>query len=340
MLRRSAARALSTAASPPPSLAVFTWGAGVNGQLGHSSEYNEKCACSALGIRRTLACACASDALRACRAPRRVQDAALCAALADCAPDAASVSCGLFHTAVLAGGRVFACGRGTGGRLGLGDEASAHTPVALPGLPADVHALALGGLHTLALTRSGALYACGFGGFGALGLGDYKPRFSPERVTPVWDDGDAGSNRGAGGASGGLASVAAGGAHSLGITASGQLWAWGRDEGDGRLGVPQAARAEGGSPTPLRVALPAAAAGGALPLAAAAGGFHTLLLLSDGAVLSFGGNANGELGREGGTWAPGRVAALDGARVTQLAAGGFHSAALTADGEVRAAMRA
>jgi alpha-tubulin suppressor-like RCC1 family protein len=60
-----------------------------------------------------------------------------------------------------------------------------------------------------------------------------------------------------------------------------------------------------------------------------------VLLADGGGVLSFGGNANGELGREGGTWAPGRVAALDGARVAQLAAGGFHSAALTADGEVR-----
>jgi alpha-tubulin suppressor-like RCC1 family protein len=269
-----------------------------------------------------------------------VEDAALAAALAAAPPGTASVSCGLFHTAFLAGGRVFVCGRGTGGRLGMGDEANAHAPVAVTSLPDDVEAISLGGLHSLFRTRSGELFACGFGGFGALGLGDYKPQLTPQRLPPAW------GGAAAGGAAGGVSFMSAGGAHSLAVSAAdGALWAWGRDEGDGRLGISTAAHADGGSSSPLHVPLAVrgapAPAPGAAPLAAAAataGGFHTLVLLTDaGGVLSFGGNANGELGREGGTWAPGRVAALDGAHITQLAAGGFHSAALTADGEVRCA---
>lgn len=255
--------------------------------------------------------------------------AGLAAALAECtsASDVA-VACGLFHSAVLVRGRVFAFGRGAGGRLGQGDEANAQLPTPVPGLPADVAQVALGGLHSLFVTRSGELWSCGFGGFGALGSGDYKPRHAPLRVL-------AAPQR--------VALAAAGGAHSLalapapndGADATG-VWSWGRDEGDGRLGVTAAARVEGGAPAPLRVPLPAAG-GSALPspvVAAAAGGFHSLLLRADGGVLSFGANANGELGREGGTWVAAPVAALAGARVAQLAAGGFHSAALTADGEL------
>ena len=257
-----------------------------------------------------------------------MENAALNAALAECGPGDVSVACGLFHTAVLARGRVFVFGRGSGGRLGLGDDADAHAPVELPDLPSGdaVEALALGGLHTVLLTRS-EMRACGFGGFGALGLGDYKPRLTPARVPPAWASKDEASPAR-------VTAVAAGGAHTLAVASDGALWAWGRDEGEGRLGVSAAAHADGGSNAPLRVPLQPESPP---PRAAAAGGFHSLVLLGDNGqeVLSFGGNANGELGREGGTWSPAPVPALRGARVVQLAAGGFHSAALTADGEVR-----
>ena len=245
----------------------------------------------------------------------------MAAALAECSGSEAAVACGLFHTAVLARGRVFAWGRGAGGRLGQGDEANAQLPTHVAALPADVAAVALGGLHSLFVTRSGQLWSCGFGGFGALGSGDYKPRMTPARV-------DA--------APPGVIFAAAGGAHSLALApandASAAVFAWGRDEGDGRLGVPAAARVEGGAPAPLRVPLPAGLSSPVV--AAAAGGFHSLLLCADGGVLSFGANANGELGREGGTWVAAAVPALAGSSVRAVAAGGFHSAALTAAGEL------
>jgi len=277
-------RALHTA--PGERLALFTWGAGVAGALGHGSEYNE-------------------------RLPRRVEDLALEAALSAAGSDCA-LACGLFHYAVRAGSRVFLFGRGAGGRLGLGDESSATRPTELGGL-APVAGLALGGLHSVFLTRAGGLLAAGFGGWGALGRGDYLAQHAPAAVAglPV------------------VAHVAAGGAHTLAVDTAGGVWAWGRDEGEGRLGVASAARTDGGSNVPLAVPLPAALA--APCTAAAGGGFHSLLL-AGGGVLSFGGNANGELGRMGPSWKAALVPGLP--PIAHLAAGGFHSAALTADGEL------
>jgi hypothetical protein len=66
------------------------------------------------------------------------------------------------------------------------------------------------------------------------------------------------------------------GAHTLAVDTAGGVWAWGRDEGEGRLGVASAARTDGGSNVPLPVPLPAALA--APCTAAAGGGFHSLLL--------------------------------------------------------------
>jgi len=47
--QRGAARALCSAAAPL-SLAVFTWGGGVSGALGHGGEYNELCVRPALAF--------------------------------------------------------------------------------------------------------------------------------------------------------------------------------------------------------------------------------------------------------------------------------------------------
>ena len=147
------------------------------------------------------------------------------------------------------------------------------------------------------------------------------------------------------------------GAHTVLVGEGGQLWSWGRDEGDGRLGVADAAALGadgGGSPLPLRVALrrggPHAAAGGGpsgesmgavaaaaaaaavgsevAAVRAAAGGFHTLAVDAEGCVWGWGGNRNGELGRGGrvGGWRPTPVSGLEGVRVSGIAAGGMHSA--------------
>ena len=76
-------------------------------------------------------------------------------------------------------------------------------------------------LHTkVAVVEGGALYSWGYGGFGALGLGDKDNRATPQRV---W----LGSSR--------AVLAASGEAHSLAVAEGGSLWSWGLGE-RGRLG--------------------------------------------------------------------------------------------------------
>jgi len=259
--------------------------------------------------------------------PRRVACPELEAALAS--SHAASVACGLFHTALLCqtSGRAFVFGRGAGGRLAAGDEETAALPLPLrlsaegegqeapAGDGSRFEALALGGLHTLALCRDGSLWAAGWGGWGALGVGGTSPRSVLTRVAlPAR-----------------AVALAAGGAHSLAATADGALYGWGRDEGEGRLGG--AAEPGEGAVIPRRLPLPPSS--GPARWLLAAGGFHSLASAGPESLLSCGGNANGECGRVGGSFVLRAVEGLPGgARLAGLAAGGFHSAALLEDGSL------
>jgi alpha-tubulin suppressor-like RCC1 family protein len=136
----------AAAARDASSLTLFTWGGGTGGALGHGTLDNEP-------------------------VPRPVEDGPLSEALKR--DGAATVSCGLFHTAVVtASGQAFIFGRGLGGRLAQGDEETAARPIALALPAADdgrerrVAAVALGGLHTAVLSRDGELYTAGWGGWG------------------------------------------------------------------------------------------------------------------------------------------------------------------------------
>ena len=67
------------------------------------------------------------------------------------------ISCGLFHSALLVEGGAWVWGKGDGGRLGLGDESSAFVPRHNPNLR-DLRLLALGGIHSAALTTAGDVF--------------------------------------------------------------------------------------------------------------------------------------------------------------------------------------
>jgi len=289
--------------------AVLTYGSGTVGALGHADTSSVD-------------------------TPRRVEDNALNAALRSCPSDAAerpSVSAGLFHSAAAVPGvGAFSFGKGAGGRLGQGDEDNVALPsrVELTHESADeshdVSSVACGGLHSAFITRSGRLYTAGFGAFGALGHGNFKAQYvaAPVRFPTA-------STR--------VARVATGGAHTVAVTTCGSLYAFGRDEGDGRLGAPVGN--EGVNSPTLVVMPPLPGVGTLIPVAAAAGGFHTLVLARAGdertVVLSSGGNANGECGRDGATWTLGPLdwqSEESGEAIVRIAAGGFHSAALTSSG--------
>ncbi|KAH7438410.1 hypothetical protein KP509_04G013900 [Ceratopteris richardii] len=162
--------------------------------------------------------------------------------------------------------------------------------------------------------------ACrGFGAFGALGHGMYKAEHFPRRLLLSQDEGEN------------VVYVAGGGSHSAAITSSGDLYTWGRDEGDGRLGHGEdLVTDEGAVNVPLRVLMPEPV------LSVSCGGFFTMALTSEGRVWSWGGNANFELGRNDcyTRCEPSIIPEIEDTQVVQIACGGYHSAVLTSDGQV------
>ena len=121
--------------------------------------------------------------------------------------------------------------------------------------------------------------------------------------------------------------VAAGARHTVLVTADGRVFTC----GDGRLGVL-------GYPAAGPQRLPRAVDGLPGPAAsAAAGGFHTAVVLRDGGVATFGCNSAGQLGRpdEPAEWAgPGRMDGVEGA--VAAACGAVSTLVVTAGGAVRA----
>lgn len=218
-------------------------------------------------------------------------------------------------------------GKGSGGRLGLGDELEGFVPDAVR-LPDDVDAVtdvSLGGLHSAAIVRRkaapNALLTWGHGGFGQLGHGDTQSRFVPTIVEGLQSP---------------PTHISAGGAHTVVALEDGSLVAFGRDEGEGRLGSSHVSLSSVddeytvGSPSPVEVHafLPSDAAVASI----SCGGFHSLCVDSAGGLWSWGASANGECGRGRGIGGPVPARVAIDAEVVAAVAGGFHSVALTSDG--------
>ncbi|GBF93212.1 hypothetical protein Rsub_05944 [Raphidocelis subcapitata] len=214
-------------------------------------------------------------------------------------------------------GRFIACwGNGQHGRLGHGaheaSEAFPRVVAALAGHRAT--RVACGGAHTAAVMEDGSLWSWGLNSHGQIGhSGDLKQCGDPiEVILP---------DR--------ISDVAAGEAHTLAVSASGEVWAAGCNS-DAQLGLGEdygAKNAEFRLVRGLR---------GRTVTQVAAGQEHSLALGAGGEVWAWGHGAYGQLGLGPGLtrWVvqPRRVEALVGVRVVAIAAGAFHSAAVDADG--------
>ncbi|XP_072993322.1 RCC1 domain-containing protein RUG3, mitochondrial isoform X1 [Typha latifolia] len=324
LLRRRRFRHLSTASTsgaassipvlwthpgaPSSTVQILSWGRGSSGQLGSSKEEMRF-------YPSAVASLLLPSSFRLSPSPGRLSSPP-----PDGSGDAVEVgiSCGLFHSALIVDGRLWVWGKGDGGRLGLGDEVSAFAPTLNPNLDA-VQSVALGGVHSTALTRAGEVFTWGYGGFGALGHSVYHRELLPRLVNGGW--------------TGSISHLATGGAHTAAITNSGELYTWGRDEGDGRLGlgIGRGPGEAGSFSIPSKVnALPVSV------VAVTCGGFFTVTLTSEGQLWSWGANSNFELGRGNNTtdWRPKPITSLKDVCVIQIASGGYHSLALTDQGEV------
>jgi len=252
----------------------------------------------------------------------------------------AQIAAGTFHSLVLTStGQLYAFGRNLYGPLGnaTNDTGGAGetpnpvpAPVGLPGATGQIVQIAAGGYHSLALTSSGQVFAFGLNQNGQLGnathAGTTEPNPKPALVTFP-------------GISGQVTQIAAGDRHSLALTSSGQLYAFG-DNGFGQLGIPANAGNETANPVPTLVTLPVAS-GQVVQIAA--GGEHSLALTSSGRLYAFGENLYGELGvsataGNGNANATPQLVTLPGTsgQIVQLAAGLYQSYVLTATGQLLA----
>jgi alpha-tubulin suppressor-like RCC1 family protein len=247
------------------------------------------------------------------------------------------VAAGGFHSlAVTSTGQLYAFGENRYGQLGNATNEETTNPnptpalVTLPGATGPVTQVAAGGYHSLAVTSTGQLYAFGYNFFGQLGNASNEETTEPN-PTPALIS--------LPGATGPVTQVAAGAYHSLAVTSTGQLYAFG-DNNFGQLGNATHEKTGQPNPTPVLVSLPGAT-GPVTQVAAGRG--HTLALTSTGQLYAFGENRYGQLGNATNekTEEPNPTPALaslpDAAgRAVQVAAGYEHSLALTSTGQLYA----
>lgn len=199
-------------------------------------------------------------------------------------------------------------------------------------LLAGLAGLAIAGASSqaLAATSSGELYAVGLNDFGQLGSTTNVLTGTPN-PTPALVD--------LPGASGPVTQAAVGQQHSLVVTSTGQLYAFGENL-HGQLGIAATSGSTGANPAPGLVTLPGATG----PVSeAAAGASFSLAITTTGQLYSFGENAYGQLGSTtnngSGTANPTPTLVTlpeEKGPVTQVAAGDFHSLAITAGGQLYA----
>ena len=138
------------------------------------------------------------------------------------------VAAGAAHSVALGtNGRVWTWGSNDDGQLGHNDTRQRLVPTQLAGKALGWSAtvmVAAGGFHTVAVMIDGVLWAWGHGRRGKLGLGDEHDRLVPARV---------GAEEEFGGSP--VLMAACGDLHTLAVTKAGTLWSWGGGK-DGRLG--------------------------------------------------------------------------------------------------------
>ncbi|XP_074029211.1 E3 ubiquitin-protein ligase HERC2 [Leptinotarsa decemlineata] len=215
-------------------------------------------------------------------------------------------------------GKLYACGEGTNGRLGLGHNNNIPSPRPIPFLSQYVIkkvAVHSGGKHAMALTLDGKVFSWGEGEDGKLGHGNRLNLDKPRMIEIL--------------RSKKIRDIACGSSHSAAITSSGELFTWGLGE-YGRLG-------HGDNVTQLKPKLVKALVGHrVIQVACGSRDAQTLALSDEGLVFSWGDGDFGKLGRGGseGCNVPHNIERLNSLGVIQIECGAQFSLALTKAGDI------
>ena len=237
------------------------------------------------------------------------------------------VAAGWRHTGIVTdAGDLLMCGRGTEGRLGLGDEDDRATPTLVARVLFDGEAVlmvACGQDHTAVVTEGGGVYTFGKGGQGRLGHGNEENQLAPRRVPAAAFNGERG------------VMVAVGYAHTVALSEAGHVFTWGWGV-SGQLGHNDTE--DQWAPRQVE----AGWFGGEKVVFVAAGRRHTVAVTARGQLYTWGDGQCGQLGHdgvEGLLLAPWLVVgqdeddeAFEGSAVVMAACGGEHTLVLTCDG--------
>jgi hypothetical protein len=226
-----------------------------------------------------------------------------------------ALSAGGTHSLILAGGQVYAAGSDRFGQLGQGAVNGANktsfTSVAIPS--STPVAVAAGGNHSLIVTTSGKVFACGDNFYGQLA----QPATTASSGTLVEVNFPGLSTK--------IVSVAAGADHNLAVDENGGVWVWGRNS-YGQLGKGTRTAAER---IPSKLV-------GVAARAVATGFSHSLILETSGKVRGFGRNNCGQTGHSATSsvvLVPTLIAGLNDIQL--LAAGTDSSFAIDQAGQLR-----
>ncbi|XP_011688739.1 PREDICTED: probable E3 ubiquitin-protein ligase HERC4 isoform X2 [Wasmannia auropunctata] len=221
------------------------------------------------------------------------------------------ISCGNCHTlAVNEWGQLFSWGSNMKGQLGLNSvDCTERIPRMIKVLGTNVIVqIACGVEHSIALTNDGELYAWGSNREGQLGLGSHtNTEIKPKRISSL--------------AAVPIAFIACGGYHTVVISKSGAVFAWGRNT-FGQLGLNDTQQR--GLPCQLRTLR------NSKVCYAACGEEFSAFLTLDGGVFTCGAGMYGQLGHGNNTneILPRQIMELMGSTVTQISCGKRHTLAL------------
>jgi uncharacterized repeat protein (TIGR03803 family) len=244
-----------------------------------------------------------------------------------------ALSAGQIHTlALCSDGTLASWGNNGGSQLGNNTTIRSNVAVAVTtaGTPLAgkvVMAVSAGFEHNLVLCTDGTLASWGYNVNGQLGNNTTTDSSVPVAVTTA---GTPLAGRS-------VVAISAGTNHSLVLCADGTLATWGYND-YGELGN----KSITGSSIPVAVTTAGTPLAGKSVVSVAAGSNHNIALCSDGTLVTWGNNANGQLGNNTTTNNDVPVAVittgtvLAGKTVIAVAAGYSHSLALCSDGTVAA----
>ena len=240
-----------------------------------------------------------------------------------------SIAAGHHHSLALTDdGALWAWGNNGQGRLGDNTTTHRYVPTRIDDsisnamIPGSVIGISAGTQHSLALTDDGGLGAWGGNTSGQLGDNTTTNRHVPTRIDSLPSNTMT---------QGSVVGISAGSNHSLAITGTGQLWAWGSN-GSGRLGDNTTTYRH----VPTRIdSLPSNAIVPGSVVGVSGGNIHSAAITRYGELFTWGNNARGELG-DGTTTtrlAPVRIGV--GAEWASVSSRGMHTMhGLTTNGEL------